>query len=72
MRTKSLIAAGLFATAVVAGVSASAPASASTGHYYGSYATYAGCAADGKSPKTGGNYWQCVQTYSGWDLYLYN
>ncbi|WP_330251007.1 hypothetical protein OG874_33140 [Nocardia sp. NBC_00565] len=72
MRIKSLIAAGLLTTAVVAGVSASATASAATGYYYRTYATYNACAADGASPKTGGNYWQCVQTYSGWDLYLYN
>ncbi|MFI7664535.1 hypothetical protein [Nocardia sp. NPDC049526] len=72
MRIKSLIAGGLLTIAAVAGVSAAGTASAATGYFYGTYATRAACAADGASPKTGGNYWQCVQTHSGWDLYLYN
>lgn len=78
MRIKSLIAAGLLATAAVAGVSTAASASAaphydavSTGYYYGTYATAAACRVDGESPATGGWYWECVETYSGWDLYIY-
>ncbi|MFD0361841.1 hypothetical protein ACFQZZ_10340 [Nocardia sp. GCM10030253] len=78
MRIKSFLAAGLLATAAVAGVSTAASASAapeyhatSTGYYYGTYATYGACRADGESPVTGGWYWECVETWSGWDLYIY-
>ncbi|WP_433758351.1 hypothetical protein [Nocardia sp. CA-135398] len=71
MRIKSFIAAGLLAIAAVAGVSTAATASAATGYYYGTYATSAACAADGASPTTGGYYYECVETYSGWDLYIY-
>ncbi|WP_063042830.1 hypothetical protein [Nocardia pseudovaccinii] len=71
MRIKSIIAAGLLSAAAVAGVSTAATASAATGYYYGTYATSKACAADGASPRTGGNYWKCVQTYNGWELYIY-
>ncbi|MGN2642040.1 hypothetical protein ACWEKT_37275 [Nocardia takedensis] len=78
MRITSLVAAGLIATAAVAGVSTAASASAapqyhtaSTGYYYGTYATLEACRADGESPSTGGWYWECVETWSGWDLYIY-
>ncbi|MEV0297856.1 hypothetical protein [Nocardia sp. NPDC050710] len=78
MRIKSFLAAGLLATAAVAGVSTAASASAApeyraaaTGYYYGTYATYTACSADGASPSTGGYYWECVETWSGWDLYIY-
>ncbi|MET8651878.1 MULTISPECIES: hypothetical protein [Nocardia] len=78
MRIKSFIAAGLLAVATVAGVSTAASASAApqytavdTGYYYGTYATLAACSADGASPSTGGYYWECVETWSGYDLYIY-
>ncbi|MGY4100295.1 hypothetical protein ACW2Q0_12180 [Nocardia sp. R16R-3T] len=71
MRIKSYIAASLLATAAVVGVSTAATASAATSYYYGTYATYTACAADGASPATGGYYWECDETYSGWDLYIY-
>ncbi|PXX63338.1 hypothetical protein DFR70_106402 [Nocardia tenerifensis] len=78
MRIKTFVAAGLLTVAAVAGVSTAATATATpqyqaayTGYYAGSYATYAACAADGSSPSTGGSYWECEQTYDGWDLYIY-
>ncbi|MEV6324380.1 hypothetical protein AB0M45_24810 [Nocardia sp. NPDC051787] len=79
MRIKSILAAGLLAIAAVAGVSTAASASAVPGYqevayggtYVGTYATFDACRADGISPSTGGYYWECVETYGGWDLYIY-
>ncbi|MBF6539095.1 hypothetical protein [Nocardia farcinica] len=83
MRIKSLIAAGLLATAAVAGVSTAAVASAAApiettyqaayygGTYIGTYATLEACRADGISPSTGGYYWECIENWDGWDLYIY-
>ncbi|WP_159924529.1 MULTISPECIES: hypothetical protein [Nocardia] len=78
MRIKSFLAAGLLATAAVAGVSTAASASAApvyqdvayNGTYIGTYATFEACRADGISPSTGGYYWECIETYDGWDLYI--
>jgi len=83
MRIKSFIAAAALATATVAGVSTAAtataaPATATTyqaadygGTYYGTYATLEACSADGASPSTGGYYWECIESWEGWDLYIY-
>ncbi|WP_067842671.1 hypothetical protein [Nocardia lijiangensis] len=79
MRIKSFLAAGLLATAAVAGVSTAATASAAPtyqaasygGTYIGTYATFEACRADGVSPSTGGYYWECVEVWEGWDLYIY-
>ncbi|MBF6214603.1 hypothetical protein IU433_14995 [Nocardia puris] len=85
MRIKSIIAAGLLAVAAVAGASAAGTAGAMAPHpssyegtysgyqgtYIGTYATLAACRADGESPSTGGYYWECVETWDGWDLYIY-
>ncbi|WP_063049413.1 hypothetical protein [Nocardia arthritidis] len=79
MRIKSFLAAGLLATAAVAGVSTAASASAAPvyqevaygGTYVGTYATLNACRADGESPSTGGYYWECIESWDGWDLYIY-
>ncbi|HLS79193.1 MAG TPA: hypothetical protein VK083_20630 [Nocardia sp.] len=41
------------------------------GTYIGTYATLAACRADGESPSTGGWYWECYETWNGYDLYIY-
>ncbi|WP_431967352.1 hypothetical protein [Nocardia sp. bgisy134] len=79
MRIKSFLAAGLLATAAVAGVSTAATANAAPTYqaagygatYIGTYATFEACRADGVSPSTGGYYWECVEAWDGWDLYIY-
>ncbi|WP_040794146.1 hypothetical protein [Nocardia higoensis] len=83
MRIKSFIAAAALATATVAGVSTAATATAAAptestyqaayyeGTYIGTYATLAACRADGEAPSTGGWYWECIETWDGYDLYIY-
>ncbi|MCA2209512.1 MULTISPECIES: hypothetical protein [Actinomycetes] len=75
MRIKTTIAAALLALATVAGVSTvtagTAAAAAPEGTYYGTYYELYQCRADGESSYTGGYYWQCVETWEGWDLYIW-
>lgn len=74
MRIKSFIAAALLSVATVAGVSTVATGTASAaayGTYYASYYTLDACRADGEAPSTGGYYWSCEETWSGWDLYIW-
>ncbi len=52
-------------------MSTAATASVATGYYYGTYATSVACAADGSAPITGGYYYECVETWDGWDRYIY-
>ncbi|GGK60481.1 hypothetical protein [Nocardia camponoti] len=72
MRIKSTIAALAFAT--VAGVSTVAAGTASAGPlgtYYATYPSLYSCRADGESSYTGGYYWECVENWDGWDLYIW-
>ncbi|MFQ6328785.1 MULTISPECIES: hypothetical protein [unclassified Nocardia] len=66
MKTKTAIAAGIFALGAIAAGSGVANA-----EFIGNYATYEACAADGNSPKTGGTQWQCVEVAEGWDLHTF-
>ncbi|MFE7796072.1 hypothetical protein [Nocardia sp. NPDC057440] len=66
MKTKTAIAAGIFALGVVA-----AGTGVANAEFIGNYATYEACAADGDSPRTGGTQWQCVEVANGWDLHTF-
>ncbi|KZM74945.1 hypothetical protein AWN90_23320 [Nocardia terpenica] len=66
MNIRSVVAAGALALGVVAVGAGVAQADT----YIGNYATYEACQADGESPKTGGDRWECRQQNDGsWDLY---
>ncbi|MFE1596608.1 hypothetical protein [Nocardia sp. NPDC058705] len=74
MRIKSTIAAALLAVATVAGVSAVGAGSAAAapyGTYYGTYYELYQCRAAGEDPYTGGYYWECTETWDGWELYIW-
>ncbi|MEV6428841.1 hypothetical protein [Nocardia sp. NPDC051463] len=66
MKTKTAIAAGIFALGALA-----AGTGAANAEFIGNYATYEACAADGDSPRTGGTQWQCVEVANGWDLHTF-